>query len=142
MPQALPVIMAVSSVASVAMQARAAGAQRRAAETQQRQQEVQALASRRRSMRAAQVQRATTLATAQGAGAIGSSAVAGGLSSLSSQLGSSVGFQTQMSGLSRDISGFNMQANRALGQAQLFGSIGRFAGQLDDSGFFSNNTVG
>jgi hypothetical protein len=60
------------------------------------------------------------------------------LGSLSSQLGGALGYQTQMTGLSRNISGlsqqaamYNMQANRALGQAQLFGSIGQFSGQLE-----------
>jgi len=124
----LPVISAVATVASVVQGQRAASAQRRATETQMRQQEVQARASRRRSIRAAQVQRAQTLASAQGLGATGSSAVAGGISSLSSQLGTSLGFQTQMSGLSRDISTFSMQADRATGQAQLFSGIQKMTG--------------
>jgi hypothetical protein len=69
---------------------------------------------------------------------MGGSAIAGGLSSLSSQLGSAVGYQTQMSGLSREIGGFSMQAARATSQARLFSSIGGFAGQASDSGLFDN----
>lgn len=138
MPQALPVIQAVAAVGSIAMQARSASAQRRAMAAQQRQQEVQALASRRRSMRAAQIQRARALATAQGAGATGGSAIAGGLTSLSSQLGGAIGYQTQMSGLSREIGGYSMEAARATSQARLFSSIGSFAGQASESGLFDN----
>lgn len=141
MPQVIQVVAAVAGLAqqrqAIRSQERAAGAQMEIAREQQRQQEVQAMASRRRSIRAAQVQRASALASAQSMGAAGGSAVAGGVSSLSSQLGGALGFQTQMTGISRNISGlsqqagmFNMQANRALGQAQLFGSISDFAGQF------------
>jgi hypothetical protein len=138
MPQALPVLQAVAAVGSLAMQSRAARASSRAAATQQRQQEVQALASRRRSLRAAQVQRARTLASAQGMGATGGSGVAGGLTSLSSQLGGALGYQTQMSGLSREISGFSQQAARATSQARLLGEVDVFAGRLNNSGIFDN----
>ena len=148
MPQ---VVMAVAAVAGLVQQNKAIKAQGRAAATQtqiaqeqQRQQELQAAVSRRRSIRAAQVQRASTQASAQALGAGGGSAVAGGLGSLSSQLGGALGYQTQMTGLSRNISGlsqqaamYNMQANRALGQAQLFGSISDLAGQFQPS-----NTAG
>jgi hypothetical protein len=116
------------------------------AREQQRQQEVQAAVSRRRSIRAAQVERARTLASAQAMGATGGSAVAGGTASLSSQLGGALGYQTQMTDISRNISGlsqqagmFTMQANRALGQAELFGSVGRLAGQVGSS--LSGSTV-
>lgn len=134
----LPVIQAVSALGSLAMQARADSASRRAAAAQQRQQEVQALASRRRSLRAAQVQRARTLASAQGMGAVGGSGVAGGLTSLSSQLGGALGYQTQMSGLSREIGRFSMQAARRTSQARLFRSVYGFAGDAQESGIFDD----
>ena len=68
----------------------------------------------------------------------GGSGVAGGLTSLSSQLGGALGYQTQMSGLSREISGFSQQAARATSQARLLGEVDVFAGRLNNSGIFDN----
>jgi hypothetical protein len=118
------------------------------AREQQRQQELQAAVSRRRTIRAAQIERARTLASGQAMGAIGGSAIAGGTTSLSSQLGGALGYQTQMTDLSRNISGlsqqagmFNMQANRALGQAELFGQVSKFAGQAGNFMASSGSTA-
>jgi hypothetical protein len=68
-------------------------------------------------------------------GAAGGSGMAGGISSLSAQLGSSLGYQTQMTGLTRNISqlgqqaaGFEAQSALFAGQAQLFGGIQQMTG--------------
>lgn len=152
MPQAIQVVAAVASLAqqrrAIRSQERAAGAQMEIAREQQRQQELQAAVSRRRTIRAAQIERARTLASGQAMGAIGGSAIAGGMTSLSSQLGGALGYQTQMTDLSRNISGlsqqagmFTMQANKALGQAELFGSLSKFAGQAEEYMASSGSTA-
>jgi hypothetical protein len=128
MPQILPVITAVATVASVAQGQRAARMQQRSFQEQQRASELQARRSRVRAIRESQLLRSRTQATGQAMGAAGGSAMAGGLTSLSSQLGSTVGFQTQMSGLSRNISEFESQSALAAGQAQLFGGIQKMTG--------------
>lgn len=119
MPQVLPVISAIGSVAaagagiaSVVASNKAVKAQTQASNAAQRQQELQTSASRRAAIREMQIKRAQTVASAQAAGVVGGSGVSGGLSSLGSQVGSNLGYSSQMSGLSRDISMYNMNAQK------------------------------
>ena len=99
------------------------GQQKKAARAQQRQQTLQTQRSQRQAIREAQIRRAQTQATALGAGVTGGSALGGGLSSLSSQLGGSLGFAGQMSGLSKEIS-------IASSKAQTAGAIAGLGGQV------------
>lgn len=71
----------------------------------------------RQSIREAQIRRAQTYNMAAQFGGLGGSAVEGGISSLSSQLGSGLGYSSQQSGLSRGIA-------KAQNNAALFGSLG------------------
>lgn len=123
MPPVLAVVGLVSAVATVNAMDRAATAQQAAAEKQQQQQEEAATQARRQAAREAQIVRARTLASAQASGAIGGSSLSGGLSSLSSQLGGALGYQGQMSGLSRDIGKLQSEANRASSEARMFGQF-------------------
>lgn len=120
MLQALLVLSAVATtvgtVASINQQKKAASAQRQ-------QQQLAAQRSQRQAIREAQLRRAQAQAVAQGAGAIGGSGLAGGLSSLSSQVGSGLGYSTQMSGLSQDISMANYRANLYGGIANIGGTV-------------------
>lgn len=139
-----PVVTVVASVAGLYQQRKAVKAQERAAQAQAgiaqeqaRQQEVAATASRRRTVREAQLRRARALASAEALGATGSSAVGGGFSSLSSQLAGGLGYQTQMTGISRNISGLSQQAGfamadarKATGMANLFGGLAQFSQDL------------
>ncbi len=65
-----------------------------------------------------------------GAGFTGGSALGGGLSALSSQLGCTLGYAGQMSGLSKEISISNQKAQTAGAVAglgsQVFNSLGGF----------------
>jgi hypothetical protein len=112
MPQALLVIGAVSQVAGVVQQ-------QRAAKAQQRQQEVATRESRRQSIRQAQLARASAISAGANLGAMQSSSLAGGLGSLGSQFGSQLGFSTEMSGLSRKISSLQQSA----GMLNSFGDL-------------------
>lgn len=138
----LPVISAVATVGSFVQGQRAASAQQRAFQSQQQAQqeqqraaELQARRSRTRAIRESQILRSRTQATSQALGATGSSAMEGGLTSLSSQLGGSLGYQTQASGINRNISrfaqqatGFEAQAAFATGQAEMFSGLQRMTG--------------
>jgi Flp pilus assembly protein TadB len=108
---------------SINEQKKAAKAQGRAAEVQQKQQEVQYQASQRRAMRETQIRRTKGQATSQAAGVVGSSLYGGGFSSLSSQLGGTLGYGSQMSGLSQLITGFNAQAQQYASNASIGGDI-------------------
>lgn len=108
---------------SINQQEKAASASRARAATQQRQQEVQAARSRRAGVREAQRRRAMLRAQSEALGAVGGSGFAGATGSLTSQLGSNLGFSTQMTGLSRDVTQFGMQETTALSNAQMGSSI-------------------
>lgn len=98
-------------------------AARRSAAAQQKQQDVASRRQRRQAIREAQIARAQTVASAQASGATGSSAALGGAGSLGSQLGTEMGYSTQMSGLSRDISRFEQQRASAQNRAQIGGTL-------------------
>jgi hypothetical protein len=97
-------ISTVLAVVSIGATVSSANQAKKANKLQQRQQEVQSAASRRAAIREMQIKRAQTVAGAQAAGASYGSGMAGGLSSLSSQVGSNLGYSTEMSGLSKQIS--------------------------------------
>lgn len=125
MPQALAVIGAVASVGGTVL---AVNQQKKAAAAQQKQQNLSTRRSQRQAIREAQIRRAQTLASAQALGGGGGSGVAGGLSSLGSQLGGSLGFSAQMSGLSNQISVASTKANTFGGIASLGNSLFSAAG--------------
>lgn len=127
MPQAALVISAVATtvgtISSIRQQKKAAAAQRR-------QQQLQTQRSQRQAIREAQIRRAQAQSQALALGATGGSALGGGLSSLSSQLGGSIGFAGQMSGLSDRISIASQKAQTAGAVAELgmtaFSGLGGF----------------
>jgi len=113
----------VGTVSSISSQKKAASAQRQ-------QQQLQAQRSQRQAIREAQIRRAQTQAGAQGMGITGGSALGGGLSSLSSQLGGALGYAGQQSGLSKEISIASSKAQTAGAVAglgmNLFSAAGGF----------------
>ncbi len=102
-----------------------AKAQRRSAALQQRQADLQARRQRRQAIRQAQVQRARSLAQAQAAGAAGGSAQ-GGINSISSQLGSGLGYASQQTALGSGVMAANQQAQNWASFGQIGGSIMNF----------------
>jgi hypothetical protein len=105
-----PALAVISAVATVAGTVSSIQSQKKAAAAQRQQQQLQAQRSQRQAIREAQIRRAQTQAGAQGLGITGGSALGGGLSSLSSQLGGALGYAGQQSGLSKEIS---IQSQRA-----------------------------
>lgn len=99
-----PVAAVIGAVATVGGTIASVNAQKRASRLQQEQQTLATRRSQRQAVREAQIRRAQTMSAGQALGASGGSGVAGGISSLGSQLGSSLGFASQMSGLSNQIS--------------------------------------
>ena len=120
MPQIALVVGAVASVAGTVISHKA---QKKQARLQQQQQTLSTRRSRMQAIRQGQITRAQSIASAQGAGALGSSATAGGIGSLSSRTGADLGFSTQMSGLSRDISAAGQKGAFGQGLAS-FGMMG------------------
>jgi hypothetical protein len=124
MAAALPVIAAVSGAAAVVGTIQSGRERRKAARLSQEQQAVATRRSRRQAIRQTQIRRAQAVASAQAGGSLTGSGAAGGIQGISSQLGSELGFSTQMSGLSAQI-------GRAQSRAALFGDIA----QLGSIGF-------
>jgi type II secretory pathway pseudopilin PulG len=130
-----PVALVIGAVATVAGTVMSYRGQKKAARAQQLQQAVATRRSRRQAVREMQIRRAQAVASAQASGTLGSSGAAGGIGSLTSQLGSEMGFSTQMSGLSADISSGMAQANRGGAIAGLGGAAMQFG--LDRGASFS-----
>ena len=120
MGPAVAVIGAVAAVGGTVMQY---SAQKKAARASRRQQELSTQRSNRQAIREAQLQRAMAIAAASQMGALGGSALAGGLGSLGSQLGSGLGFSSQMSSLSADIEKYQSRAATWGAVASMGGSL-------------------
>lgn len=125
------VIGAVATVGGTVMQYKA---QKKAAAASRRQQDLSTQRSNRQSIREAQLQRAQAITAGASMGALGGSALAGGLGSLGSQLGSGLGFSSQMSGLSADIEKFQRRAATWGAVAGMGGSLFQAAGGFDAFG--------
>ena len=99
-------------------QEQAANQQAQMIKEQAKQQALAVSRSRRAGIREEQIARSRAKANSQAMGAgAGSSAQGGAFASLSSQLGSNLGFSTQMSGLSENITNFDVARVGFLNQA-------------------------
>lgn len=137
-----PVLAVIGAVASVAGTVSSIKQQKRAAALQQQQQELATRRSQRQAIREAQIRRAQTMAAAQGLGVVGgSSAVSGGTTSLGSQLGGSLGFASQMSGLSREIGVASSKANTFGAIAGLGGTAFQIGAQFGGADFLLPGTT-
>ena len=112
-------IVAAGAAAGVVGTVRSGQAARRAARAEQQAQEVQTRRQRRAAIRSNILASARAKASAQAAGTSQSSGLSGATGAGRSQLGSELGFGSQLSGLSANISKFNMQA-------QTYGDIAKF----------------
>ena len=117
------VLAAAGTVAQISQQQKAAKAQKKARKAEEQRQAVAARRERLQALRRAQLSRATAVNTATNIGSGQTSGIAGGASSVGSQAGEALGFSTQMSGLSRQISHFQQQAANAITSASAFGSV-------------------
>ena len=104
---------------SVVQQQSAAKQQKKARRAQQRQQSLQARRQQIRAVRQQQIASSQARAAAAGLGGLETSGFRGGQSALQSSLGAGLGFSTEMSGLSRNISMFQQKAANAMGLARM-----------------------
>lgn len=119
----LAAVGAAATIYGVSQQQKAISSQRQAAQTQATMQREQASRQRRSAIRQSIAARAQLQAAAQVRGLGETSALAGGLGSISSQLGANLGFGSMMSGLGEQYSQLSMAAVQKQGQAALYGSI-------------------
>jgi len=117
--------------------------QKKASKAQARQQGLSARRSQRQAIREAQIRRAQSQVQAGAMGVTGGSALAGGQASLSSQLGSNIGFAGQMSGLSQQITMAQSRAQTAGAVANLGMQVFQGTGGFDKlNAAFSKPTPG
>lgn len=125
------IALAVTAVAGTAyainQQEKAASAARAASSRQVKQQEVQASQSRKRAFREFQSKRAMARAQAQALGAGGGSGAMGGQAAFASLFGSELGYSSQMTGLSREITQFGAVQQTALANAQTGSAVSGLA---------------
>ena len=110
---ALTALIIVGTTVGVAATVNASNAAKKAAGAQQKASNLQARRQRRAAIRSNILASARARASAQSAGTAQSSGLAGGVGAGRSQLGAELGFGTQMSGLSSEISMFQTQAQRS-----------------------------
>jgi hypothetical protein len=120
----------IGAVATVASTNKAVKAQKEAtatnvkiAEEQRKQEELTYRRQQRSAIREAQIRRAQGTASVQAAGVASGSLPGGGIASIGSQLGSTLGFGSQMSGLSSNITDLGIASANATQRANTFGSI-------------------
>ena len=92
--------------------------QQRAAQTRVRMQQQQVARARRSAVRQQILARAKARQTAQAAGVSETSALQGGLASISSQIGANLGYGSMMSGLGQEFTSLTGQAAMLQGQSQ------------------------
>ena len=118
------VVAGVGGVVAANKSAQAAKAATQSAqqvvETQKQMQVVQENRQRRAAIRSTIIARAQAAAQAQAYGVSDTSMVAGGLGSISSQLGANLGYGSQMSGLGMRASDFQMAQIGFQGQSDLY----------------------
>jgi hypothetical protein len=135
-------LLAIGAVASVAGTYTSYRNQKKAAAASAQQQQIATRRSRRQAIRQAQIARAQAIASASAQGATGSSASLGGVSALGSQLGSGLGYSTQMSALSGDITRYTSRAQTGQAIAGIGSSMMSLGTNMGGSfsGLFPQNT--
>ena len=118
----LPILLGSTALSAVTTY-KATQQEKKRFNLEKKRQEVDTRYKRRKLIREAQLQRAAATASAFGSGAFFGSGLAGGLSSLTSQVGEGLGHSTQMSGLARDINKTNQKISNLQGLAAL-GKLG------------------
>lgn len=109
--------------ASIFFGMKSLSAQRKAIRAQQKQQELADLREKRRLLRQQQIIAGETVNVAANIGGMGSSSLVAGLSGLTNQVQSQLGYQAQSSALSQQATGFMQQAGRYNMYGDLFGNM-------------------
>lgn len=129
------VVAAVATVYSVSEQAKAGRQNQRAFEAEQRRAEIENVYKARQAVRQARVAQAQMESQAAMTGGVGGSAVAGGVSSVQSQLGGNLNYMASIAEENTASAKAQMAAARASTNAAIAGTIGSFAGSQGGKDF-------
>lgn len=128
--ETLIAITAVSTAASIYSTQKAGRAQQRSFEAQQRKAEIENVRQARQAVRQAALQRSAMINQAANTGGMGGSALAGGTSSVQSQLGGNLNFMASIAEENTAITNASMDAARYSSNAAVFGQVGQLAGTI------------
>jgi hypothetical protein len=124
------VIGAVSSVSSAQQQRKAGQAAQRQYEAENRRAEVQNIRSVRQQIREARLAQSAMLNTGAQTGAMGGSGLAGGISSVGTQLAGNVNYMQQIAEQNTAIGAAAAAGAQASSNAAVYGSIGQLSGTI------------
>ena len=119
-----------SSLAGMQQQKQAAKAQERAYQAEQRRAEVQNVRAVRQQIRQARLAQGSMTNVAALTGGVGSSGLAGGISSVGSQLAGNLGYMSDIAEQNAAIASAQIQSARAMSNAAVYGTIGNIAGTI------------
>lgn len=131
---ALPFIAAAAMVASIDQTMKAGKAAQRQAEAEQRKAEIQNVRSTRQAIREARLAQASIESQGALSGALMGTGVAGGMSSVSSQLGSNLNYIASIAEENTNIFNASIAGVRAQTNATIFGQVGQLAGSMTPEG--------
>lgn len=124
------VMATVSTVAQIDASNRAQAASERQFQASQQKAEIQNTRSLRQQIRQARAAQATMSNVAAQAGGVGGSAVAGGTSSIASQLGGNINYMSQVAEANTAYGQAGVDVASAQADAAMWGSIGSFSGTI------------
>lgn len=128
-------VAAAAAIYSADQQAKAGRQQQRAFEAEQRRAEIENVYKARQAVRQARVAQAQMESQAALTGGVGGSAVAGGVSSVQSQLGGNLNYMASIAEENTASAKAQMAAARASTNAAIAGTIGSFAGSQGGKDF-------
>jgi hypothetical protein len=131
-------VAAVGAVAGVVGTVKAGKAAEKSARLQQRAQDLQQKRQRRAAIRSNMIASARARASAEASGVVQSSGLQGAVGAGRSQLGSELGFGTQMSGLSGQITELGIKQQRASQIASLGFGVMNFGMSAQGQNFLGN----
>lgn len=124
---------------SYMQQRKAQKAQEEAAQQQNNLADLENRKARIQAVREARIKRQQMIAAAGATGSMESSGLAGGTSSLASQLGSNVGFANQRQAISTNVMNLTNKATKAENQAGIYSAIGDIGDTIfSDLGGYNN----
>jgi hypothetical protein len=123
-------LSAAGTVGSLVSQRRAASQQKKSFQAEQRRAEVENIRNVRQQIRQARLVQAGMTNVAAQTGGLGGSGLAGGISSVSSQTAGNLGYMSDIARENTAISNAQIASARAMGNAQVFGTIGQLSGTI------------
>ncbi|CAB4161325.1 hypothetical protein UFOVP729_44 [uncultured Caudovirales phage] len=130
---ALGVISTAASVSQASEQRKAGKAAQRQYEAEARKSEVQNIRSVRQQIREARLAQASMTNVAAQTGAMGSSALAGGVSSVGSQLAGNLNYMQQIAKENTAIGAAAAEGAQAMSNAAVYGAVGQLGGTIFDA---------